>query len=106
MAKQFDLLQGEKAKAEGMKAAAEARPATLIYARAIAFALASEHGTVNADMVGEKLKERGYNPNLGPAAGSLFKGDEWEFTGERVRSKRVTNHGRELKVWKLKENAG
>ena len=38
---------------------------------------------------------------LGPASGSVFKGSDWEFTGERRKTKRRKSHARELKVWRL-----
>lgn len=40
---------------------------------------------------------------LGPAAGSVFKGQRWKFTGRRVLATlNRKNHARELKVWRLK----
>jgi hypothetical protein len=40
--------------------------------------------------------------DLGNAAGSVFKSDNWEFTGHFVPSKRVSNRGRYVRVWRLK----
>ena len=32
--------------------------------------------------------------------GSLFAGSEWEFTGERIKSKTAGSHANELKCWR------
>lgn len=37
----------------------------------------------------------------GPFWGSLFKTKDWVFTGKRRPSALPSNHGRELKVWRL-----
>jgi len=80
----------------------------LTLARQIAKELAERWGAVNADHVGHEMKER-YGierygiDSIGPAAGALFRGPEWEFTGQRVLSSRVSNHSREIKVWRLKQ---
>jgi hypothetical protein len=97
----FDQAESQRLKAEGMAAAESARYGDLETARLIAYEI-GEGTTLTADDVAQEMERRGLIPNLGPAAGSLFKGGRWEFTGHRVRSTRVTNHGRELKVWRLK----
>lgn len=88
---------GEDLKREGMELAASNRAELLEDAKAAAKQLAMECGEVHLDMVREKV-----DGDLGPAAGSVFKGAEWEFTGRRIRSTLPSNHGRELKVWRLK----
>jgi hypothetical protein len=75
----------------------------LALARIVARQLAERWGTVNADHVGHEMKKRYGIDSIGPAAGSLFRGPEWEFTGQRVLSSRVSNHSREIKVWRLKQ---
>lgn len=40
--------------------------------------------------------------DLGMAAGSVFKGDDWEYTGQTIKTKRASSHARDVKVWKLK----
>lgn len=99
----FDRIESERLKREGMKQAAD-NSASLGYARMVAkhIAFTRRPYIVTADDVGAELERRGYSGNLGPAAGSLFKGPEWEFTGQRIRSTRKSNHARELKVWRLK----
>jgi hypothetical protein len=75
----------------------------LTMARRIAIEYASRFGTVNADIVGKLMKEHYGIDSIGPAAGALFRGPEWEFTGQRVLSSRVSNHSREIKVWRLRQ---
>ena len=98
----FDKRASLALKDEGMLAAASVS-SHLVLARKIASRLAVERGETNADQVGRILKRDYGIESLGPAAGSLFKGPEWEFTGRRVLSARKKNHGREIKVWRLKK---
>jgi hypothetical protein len=97
----FDGVESDRLKEEGMKAAAENAITPLELAREIAYELAMKHGTVNADMVGHELWIRHGIKTLGPAAGSLFKGDKWQWTGEYMKSERKKNHSRMLRVWRL-----
>lgn len=94
--------QGEELKMEGMTAASVARPEALQLARSIARELCEQHGSTTADEVGKLLWERHHIQSLGPAAGSLFKGGQFETTGQMRKSSRKKNHARLLFVWKLK----
>lgn len=98
----FDAAASEARKLRGMETAAAARETDLDKARAIAREIASRHGTVNADEVGQMLFTKHGIKTLGPAAGSLFKGGEFEMTGDYVKSTRKKNHSRLLAVWRLK----
>jgi hypothetical protein len=97
----FDGSESERRKEAGKALAAANRGQALERARAMARSIASERLSreVTADDVARALP----TVHLGPAAGSLFRGSEWEFTGRRVRSEQVLNHSRELKVWRLCE---
>jgi hypothetical protein len=75
----------------------------LALARRVARDWATTYSTVNADQVGSMMKEHYGIDSIGPAAGALFRGPEWEFTGQRVLSSRVSNHSREIKVWRLRQ---
>ena len=96
----FDRQKSDDAKADGMRRAADARPEPLQHARHVARELCEQFGETNADIVGTEMKARYGIDSLGPAAGSLFKVG-FVFTGRRVRSTRISNHARELKVWRL-----
>lgn len=94
--------EGERLKREGMERAAMSKDTLLGYARGLAVDLARENGGLcHADMVAEALAKEG-RPPLGNAAGSLFLGHVWEFTGQRVKSQRAHAHANELKVWRLR----
>lgn len=93
----FDLEAGERAKGHGMAAAATAEHERLDLARLYARLHAEEHGTVTADDV-----QMNFSEPFGASAGSLFRGPEWEFTGQWVKSRRVSNHARAIRVWRLK----
>lgn len=100
----FDSQRGELEKKAGMKAAADAKKSYLERARWGAFLIARRgDGTCNMDQVAEYLAFLGISPeDLGNAAGSVFKGKEWVFTGRRIKSARVSSHAREIKIWRLK----
>jgi len=99
----FDARRSEKLKAEGMAIAADNARDYLEIAREIAreIALAHPRQECDADRVGRVLKRRLDIETLGPAAGSLFRGKEWIFTGQWVKSKRITNHSRMIRIWRL-----
>lgn len=91
----------ETRKKEGMERAAKAKSDLLTKARKIATEIAIGNDWLcHSDLVAEELVRRGLG-ELGNAAGSLFKSGEWRFTGQRIKSKRLNNHARELKVWEL-----
>ena len=100
----FNSGESERQKEEGMDRVATNRAERLEEARSIALYLAMALGEVTADHVGRHLKHIGHGPDwLGNAAGSIFKGPWFHFTGKRVKSARTSNHARELKVWRLTE---
>jgi len=97
----FDAIEADRLKHEGMHRAAHAKSALLEMARDRARRIAQEQGEVTMDDVMQRLVHEGIDPTaLGPAAGSVFKNAEWEFTGRFVKSARITNHSRLLRVWK------
>ena len=95
---------GSALKKAGMTKAALNRKKKLEVARRVAVALAKRNSQkrCTADDVRFLFESRGIPFDLGPAAGSLFKGDQWEFTGDWTESKHPQNHSRMLRVWKLK----
>jgi hypothetical protein len=97
----FDLFEGERLKAEGMYLASFSRAEMLKIARDLAREVANEQG-ITADDVRALLLMRGFPDKLGNAAGSLFRGREWEFRGQWRKSTVKTNHARMIRVWHLK----
>lgn len=99
----WDAREAARRKDEGMALAASAKPELLAAARTIAREIVALHGEVHMDQVAQEMERRGLDPvALGPAAGSVFKGTDWEFAGRFVKSDRITNHSRLLRVWRLK----
>ena len=94
----FDMEESKRLKEHGIESAAEKRPELLRIARTIAKEIAVAQGTVTADDVAEELRDRALG-EMGPAMASVFRISEFKWTGLRVMSKQVNNHGRELKVW-------
>ncbi len=39
---------------------------------------------------------------LGNAAGALFRGPDWQWSGEWIQSERVSNHHRMIRKWRLR----
>ena len=97
----FSKRRSKETRETGMARAALAHLEDLVIARGIAreIACASPTQTCDADQVQRVLLEKGIK--LGNAAGSLFKGTEWEWTGEIRNSIRITNHARMVRVWRL-----
>lgn len=103
----FDTLPqttGEALKRAGMKRAAANKNELLTLAREIAVELAGILGTVTADDVQLELHRRGHSTtSLGNAAGSLFLGGQWQWTGEFKKSVRAISHGNLLRCWRLRK---
>ena len=100
--KVFDLDEGEFLKEVGKAQAAHSRAEVLSAGKRFAKLIALGRPTriVNADDVYAALLKSGYQEKeLGPAAGSLFKGKNWEYVG-MIPSQRKGNHGRRIMVWK------
>lgn len=96
----FDPVASAQLKDRGMTLAAENADAPLAVARRLAREIAQKgDGTCDADQVAVQMAARGVPP--GPWCGSIFKNGEWQFTGQRRRSGQVSNHAREIRVWRL-----
>ena len=101
----FDALLERHNKDSGMMAAVMAKGELLEVARSCALHLVSQHpfNSCTSDDVAGEMQRRGYDyTELGNAAGSIFKGKQWEFTGRYIPSKRPTAHKRDIKIWRLK----
>lgn len=99
----FDAAASEAGKAGGMSLAADNRRELLGHARAVAvrIALSRPDRCVSADDVQRALHEQGVSVfALGNAAGSLFAGKAWEWTGRFIKSERVHAHRNLIRVWK------
>ena len=97
----FNFSESMNRKEAGMAAAAASKNIVLDQARSIARLLAAQNGEVTADDVQRELERRDL-PSLGPAAGSLFRTKDFVFTGKRIKSSKISNHAREIRVWALR----
>ena len=99
----FDHAAACEARDAGMAQAAEGKRSLLRFARGLAVELAERQGEVTADDVQRALAAHGVSVRaLGNAAGSLFVGAEWEWTGKFRKSERVHSHQNLLRVWRLR----
>lgn len=100
----FDLALGEALKAEGIARAAQAKHDLLALGRLYCERAARSRPdrTATADDAARGFKAAGLPADaLGNAAGSLFRGKRWEFTGQWRPSRRISNHGHQNRVWRL-----
>lgn len=98
----FHSSRGEQLRLSGMEMAADNAKEYLSLARKVAAQIARGRfdRCVTADCVGRVMKTDHGLDSLGPAAGSLFKTGDWEWTGKFRKSKRITNHSRLLREWR------
>lgn len=87
---------GQQLKLRGMGLAAAKRNADLAEARLYLVKLAQG---INCR---EVTAEHAAQFNLGNAAGSLFKTEEWEWTGRFKESTVPSRHNGMIRVWRLK----
>ncbi len=86
-------------KESGMNEAATNRSETLQIARNVAVEIAqSNYNYCHAGLVLDRMERLGM-PHLGNAAGSIFKGKHWNFSGKWIKNKRKSAHSRYVRVW-------
>ena len=97
----LDYMEGAVRKRDGMNKAATSRADLLKVARDIATVIAIGRGWVSIDEVRQRLVDEGFPDSLGPAAGSVFAGKDWEAFS-RKRSSIPSNHRRWITMWRLR----
>jgi len=98
----FDQAEADRRREQGLAAATatEARQALLAQAQAIAVALCDAMGAVTSDDVALAMSKRGLDYDaLGNAAGAVFRGNGFVWTGEARKSARPSTHARVIRVW-------
>lgn len=101
----FDLGVAEILKRKGIASAENHRKDLLILGRSYIRQAALGRGdkTATADDAARGFINDGLPCDvLGNAAGALFRGGEWEFTGRMEKSKRITNHAHRNMVWRYR----
>jgi hypothetical protein len=97
----FDYAQSIQKRDKGMATACQKRMDVLKKVREIALSMACWKN-ITADDVRKEYEYRGGNwSDLGNAAGSIFKGKQWQCVGFE-NSTVTTSHARALRVWALK----
>jgi hypothetical protein len=103
----FDVAESERRKEEGMALARLDKGKTLQVAKELAYIICRCNGTVTTDDIAYRMNSMGLHYSvLGNAAGSIFKGKQWEWTGQCTRSDRVLRHRGVIRVWRLKDATG
>ena len=97
----FNPAKGLARKEEALTNLEHSRRGALEAARKVAVQVAKIRGSCSADDVYKNLITRGWGERaLGNAAGAIFRGKDWEPCGW-VQSKRVSNNGRMIRLWRL-----
>ncbi len=102
--KGFDLKLGEALRELGVQRAATVNADGLLLARELCrrAALCRHDKTATADDAARGFLAHGLPADfIGNGAGALFRGRQWKFTGEWVKSFRVTNHAHQNRVWQF-----
>jgi hypothetical protein len=98
----FDAPEAELRKAAGLAQVYRHNETWVSIARRCAESIAREHGTVTADEVRNVLYPLGYIPRHPNAWGAVFKGTQFEWTGEWIKSRIPERHGNNIRVWRLR----
>ena len=96
----FDLAEGRRRRDEALEGHEKSEPTWLDRARVIGRTLARAQGTVTADDIRAVMSDEPHHPNVW---GAIFKGSEWEPTGQFVPSKKASRKANPQRVWRLKE---
>jgi hypothetical protein len=100
----FDRAEAQRRKEQGMARSASAHAEELAMAREIAVSLAERYGTVTADDVRAEYCSTG-RPWIGNAAGSLFRGKQWQMVDWHT-SIVPEGHGNLIRKWRLLTESG
>ncbi len=95
----FNLDEARQKRDQGIKQVSDNNERFLVVARDIAKRIAARDGTVTMDGVRAWCP---LEPLHSGAWGAVFRGSEWEFTGEWKQSKLVSRRGGYQRVWVLK----
>ncbi len=101
---EFNGVRSNRAKHRGIRKAANSKPKELAVCRKIAVRIAKRRisNCCTANDVAWELNKRDIDMNeyLDHAAGALFKGSNWQWTGQFRKSTRVRSHSNLLKQWR------
>jgi hypothetical protein len=105
---EFLAMTGEQLKLKGMSKSAEKHKNELAAVQQLARFMARTQeyrfGGLSIEDVRRAVHLAGNEWELGNAAGSVFKGKEWEMAGW-VKAKHPDAHGRMVRLWRLKQHS-
>jgi len=96
---QLNLFRGQQEQSAGIARVAKHNASFIELMRDVAKRISLERGSVSIDDFRQFAGERGIVPIHQNAWGGVFRGPEWQMVG-REKSAVVSNHAREVKVWK------
>jgi hypothetical protein len=96
---QLNLFRGQQEQSAGIDRVARHNASFIEIMRGVAKRISLERGSVRIDDLRQFASERGLVPIHPNAWGGVFRGPEWQMVG-REKSSVVSNHAREVKVWK------
>ena len=99
----MDLALGQALKEAGLDRVSDSRKEALFLGRVYVrrAALGRSDRTATADDAAAGFERAGLPADLlGNAAGALFRGKGWAFTGRWQKSERASNHAHQNRVWR------
>lgn len=97
----MSLETGKREKQLGLDLVTDHNQDFVAILRAYAEAFCLNHGTVTTDDLRDYADEHGLQPNHPNAWGAIFRGKRFVEAG-RVKSRRTSNHAREIRRWALR----
>lgn len=98
----FNLSEAIAAKNAGLRVVAENNAEFLEVARNIARSLCVARYEITADDVRRACPIEPAHPN---AIGAIFRHKDFVFTGKYRKSALVSNHARDIKIWRLRNGS-
>ncbi len=96
----FDYAKAKELADAGIQSVGTHNASFVDIMRAEARRIARAVGSVTSDDLRRYAKAHDLKPNHPNAWGAIFRGAEWKMVG-RMKSKLMSNHAREIKVWGL-----
>lgn len=92
-------MEGQQLKLKGISRVEGNNQEWLDWIREVAITYSQLHDQVTSDDLRRRADAQGYHPNHPNAWGAVFHGKHWRVVG-RCKSKYLSNHAREIKVWR------
>ena len=96
---QFDLFQAEHDRDQGIRSVGVNSGVFVPALRSVARAISEDKGQVSSDELRAWAARHQIRPHTSHAWGAIFRGKQWQCIG-RKKSSFVSNHGRQIHVWR------